>query len=413
MDARIELEQANLIPKSQHGILPCWIDKKVLYVVNELRQAGFQAYLVGGCVRDLLAGLCPKDFDVVTNAVPGQIKAIFKRCCRIIGRRFRIAHVFFDRKIIEVVTFRGADHNERCCSNALGMMVRDNAYGTIDEDAYRRDFTINSLYYDPVNESILDFTGGFGDLKQRKLRVIGQATERYREDPVRMLRALRFMAKLDLSPTSDTDTAVHVQKALLGNISAARLYDEVKKLFLYGHAENAFLQLEGYGVFELLFPQTAMQFDKEVLFRPFLMNLFRMTDERVNLSKPVIPSFLFAALLWLPFKVALRSSQTNKLFEKSVRKQQAKMVLNQQALRTTLPIRTKIDIWQIWSLQFSLETCKSGLVKRISKHPRFKAAYDFLLLRASIFDGLDPVVAWWEEQLFLASPVEKSKLRSR
>lgn len=386
-------KKLEIITKDRHNIIPHKIDENVLSVIHKLRESGFQAYLVGGCVRDLLRGLCPKDFDVATDAVPKQIKQVFGYpACRLIGRRFRIAHIYGgrNRKAIEVATFRAADDVGERKQNMFGMTIRDNVYGTINEDAYRRDFTINSLYYDPIEEKILDFTCGFEDLKSNTLRVIGSAAGRYREDPVRMLRAARFIGKLNLQPTQETSKEIARHKMLLRNISSARLYDEAMKAFLYGYAEKNFQSLRQYGLFRLLFPSVFDQLKKKKKNERFLYHVFQKSDERVHQHKKVIPSFMLAAILWPSFIDAFKKAKERNM--SSV----AEKIFAAQMRQTSMPIRVREDIKKIWSLQILLEKKIPRSVSRLKNHPRFRAAFDFLELRAEVFSHLDDVVKFWQ-----------------
>src|SRR5690606_2795605 len=289
----------------QHPLNRNEISRHAISVVERLQKAGYQAYLVGGCVRDLLLDIDPKDFDVATSATPEQVRAEFRNA-RVIGRRFKLAHVQFGREIIEVATFRanhpqGEDEEDsnQAARNESGRILRDNVYGSLEDDAQRRDFTINALYYDPTTERILDYAHGVHDIRNRLVRLIGIPEQRYQEDPVRMLRAARFAAKLDFEIEKHSAAPIRRLAPMLREIPAARLFDEVLKLFLAGKAERTFELLVDYDLFAPLFPASAAALERDPeytgrLIRQALIN----TDERIRQGKPVTPAFLFAALLW-------------------------------------------------------------------------------------------------------------------
>lgn len=386
------VNKPKIIPGKEHGLLPNQINDRALSIINGLHEAGFQAYIVGGCVRDLLIGRQPKDFDVVTNALPKEIKQLFSNC-RLIGRRFRLAHIYFGRRdIVEVATFRTIHHGD--CTKE-GMILCDNMYGTIDEDVYRRDFTVNALYYDPLANVILDFVDGFKDLRYHILRIIGEPEKRYREDPVRMLRATRFIGKLDLSPEKETVSTILKLNYLLENVSPSRLYDETIKLFQCGFAEKSFPAIEKCGIFKLLLPLTEKCFSKKGV-REFTMSLFQSTDKRLSEKKPVVPSFLFATLLWYPLMDVVEENKKQDLPSFHAFNMAVTQVLKEQSCYTMLPRWVKMSIRDIWSLQYRLE--KSGLkyTKKILEHKRFRAAYDLLVLRAQRDEQLKEIVNKWE-----------------
>ena len=362
-------------------------------VVETLREAGFEAYLVGGCVRDLVLGRTPKDFDVATDATPKEVKQAFPRV-RLVGRRFRIAHVQFRGEYIEVSTFRrgnpdedddeaAADANHR---SEDGVILRDNLYGTRDEDALRRDFTVNALYYDPIDDALLDYTDGLRDIEGRTLRTIGDPKTRFREDPVRILRALRFAAKLDFALHADTEQAIAPLAELLTAISPSRLFDEFNKLFMRGHAVAAWTLMHKFGLPEILLPLFE---NDDSLVREALQS----TDDRVQEDKPVTSGFLLAAMCWPEFqrRSALSATARNAADE---RLKAAHAVISEQSLTIAIPRRMTFFIRDVWRLQTRLERKSVG---DILDHPRFRAAYDFLAIRAQVGEADPELVQWWTE----------------
>lgn len=369
---------------------------KVLYT---LKKAGFQAYLVGGGVRDLLLGREPKDFDVVTNAHPDEVRKLFRNS-RLIGRRFRLAHVRFGREVIEVATFRGAaaaggdaDH-----LSVDGRIVRDNVYGdTLEEDAWRRDFTVNCLYYDIRDFSIVDITGGLGDLDQGVLRLIGDARVRYREDPVRMLRAVRFAAKLGFRLDQAAVDALAECAPLLEEISPARLYDEVIKLFLGGTAAQGFELLNHHDLLKYLFPATAEYIFEhgETTATRLLVKALENTDARIREDKPVTPAFLFAAMLWGPVLHAASLHRGAGMTEMQAIDAAASDMLARQVNHVSLPRRFSLAAREIWSFQPRLEQRRGKRTLQLLTRPRFRAAYDFLLLRAEGGEDVAELAKFW------------------
>ena len=372
---------------------PSVLSANAMTVVEALREAGYDAYLVGGCVRDLLLGATPKDFDVATDATPEEVKAIFPRA-RLVGRRFRIAHVQFRREFIEVSTFRrgnpddtdeepDVDANHR---SADGVILRDNIYGTRDEDALRRDFTVNALYYDPIDDVLLDHSEGLRDITDRSLRTIGDPMTRFREDPVRILRAIRFAAKLDFRLHADTERAIAPLAELLTAISPPRLFDEFNKLFMRGHAVAAWTLMGRFGLPEILFPLFE---DEDSIVRMALQS----TDDRIREEKPVTSGFLFAAMCWPEFqrRSAFSATARNAADE---RLKAAHAVIGEQALTVAIPRRLTFFIRDVWRLQTRLER-KS--VWGVLDHPRFRAAYDFLAIRAKAGEADPDLVQWWTD----------------
>lgn len=390
----------------EHHIAPRSIPTEALWVYRELREAGFEAYLVGGCVRDLLLGYEPKDFDVSTNATPEEIRDIFRRS-RIVGRRFQIVHVRSGREVIEVSTFRGhhspdfepegEDEQPPEGSAAYaesGMLLRDNVFGNVEEDALRRDFSVNGLYYDPDANCVLDFSTGVADLEARLLRVIGDPVKRFQEDPVRMLRAARFAAKLDFTIEETALAAIAKCRKLLGQIPAARMFDEVLKLLLGGQGEATFAVMDELGLFEPIFPQTAKALRESPEERSLIVHALRNSDERIAAGKPVTPAFLYAALLWPALERRLRVlAKAGQLSPLAAMHEAIPDVVAEQCRSTTIPRRFSTPMREIWELQQRLLTRRSP--QKLAEHPRFRAAYDFILLREQSGESLDGAGEWW------------------
>ncbi|QXN27000.1 polynucleotide adenylyltransferase PcnB [Shewanella sp. FJAT-51649] len=393
----------SLVPRDAHSISRKQISENALKVLYRLNKSGFQAYLVGGGVRDLLLGLEPKDFDVVTNATPEEIKKLFRNC-RVVGRRFRLAHIVFGRDVIEVATFRGhhGDSNEKISkANAEGRLLRDNVYGEIDEDAERRDFTVNALYYDISDYSIRSYGGGMEDLKAGTLRLIGDPETRYREDPVRMLRAVRFATKLSMAIEEVTAKPIKQLAPLLKDIPAARMYEEVLKLFFAGKAMANFEMMQEYKLFAPLFPQVDAQL-KDAPKGPamkMVQAIMKSTDARVNEDKPVTPSFFYAAILWYPLRqraedIAVESGLT--LYDAFF----AAMgdVIEQQCQTISIPRRFSTPAKDIWQLQLRFDRSQGTRAFKLLEHPKFRAAYDLLLLRGEVEGGnVAKSAAWWQQ----------------
>jgi len=388
-----------VIASRQHPLrADAHISAHALTVTRRLQQAGFQAYPVGGCVRDLLLDLAPKDFDVATNATPEQVRAEFRNA-RIIGRRFKLVHVLFGREMIEVATFRGHhtdSDSKQTAQHESGRILRDNQYGSLEEDAERRDFSINALYFDVKNNSILDYTGGFADIKKRQIRLIGDPEQRYREDPVRMLRAVRFAAKLAFSIEEKTAAPITQLAPLLAAIPSARLFEEVLKLFLSGHAAACYPLLRQYGLFEQLFPATTRLLDtpcNERLIRQALAN----TDQRIAEGKPVTPTFLFAALLW-----PVINQQALRLKDEGVPpipalQEAASIALAELTRRIALPKRFSLPLREMVEMQERLLRRSLPHADILLTEPRFRAAYDLLLLREQAGEETGGLGAWWTD----------------
>jgi poly(A) polymerase len=392
--------QARIIPRSEHVISRSNISPNALKVLYRLRGGGFDAYLVGGGVRDMLLGREPKDFDVATNARPEEVKKLFRNCL-LIGRRFRLAHVRFENEIIEVATFRtqGNGDQEDDARSETGRILRDNVYGTLEEDAWRRDFTVNALYYNIQDFSVVDYAGGMEDLRQGMLRLMGDPVQRYHEDPVRMLRAVRFAAKLGFRIHPGSEAPIFQLAHLLEDIPPARLFDEILKLFLGGCAVQSFELLRHYGLFAYLFPQTEACLAKELQGFPLtlLIRALQNTDSRIADGKPVTPAFLYAALLWEPLRKAMVELEAQGMGEIQALQEAAQAVESQQLARTSLPKRFGIPMREIWALQPRLRRITGMRPLKLVEHPRFRAAYDFMLLRAEAGEDLGELTRWWTE----------------
>ncbi|PPT74951.1 MULTISPECIES: polynucleotide adenylyltransferase PcnB [Xanthomonas] len=388
-----------VIPRDQHTISRKDISPNALRVLYRLRESGFGAYLVGGAVRDLLVGGHPKDFDVATSATPEEVKALFRNC-RLIGRRFRLAHVVFGREIIEVATFR-ANIDDGSGDRELdnGRLVRDNVYGTIEDDAIRRDFTCNALYYAIEDFSVRDYCGGFEDVQARLMKLIGNPELRYQEDPVRMLRAVRLAAKLNFDIEAGTADPIPRLAGLLSEAAPARLFEEILKLFLSGHGVASFEGLERYGLLGALFPESAaaLRSNRSGALRAMVLEGLRNTDARVANDEPVSPAFLFALLLWPAFCRTLMGLQAQGVQPEDAQRRAADRVTLHQLERVALPRRFSLPMQEIWLLQTRFSSRQRKRVFRTLSHPRFRAAFDFLVLRqfASADHAAD--VEFWRE----------------
>ena len=423
-----------VIPRSEHSISRAAISPNALKVLYRLKEAGYQGFLVGGAVRDLLLGIRPKDFDVATNALPEEVRRLFRNC-RLIGRRFRLAHVHFGSEIIEVATFRAAaaperedeedtdadgvadadadadggdapladfsppSDSEHRAFDPRGRILRDNIYGTIEEDVWRRDFSANGLYYNIEDFSIWDFVDGVSDVRARRLKLIGDPETRYREDPVRMLRAVRFAAKLDFSIEPRTERPIKQLAYLLDGVPPARLFDETLKLFLSGFGAKSHRLLREYGLFEHLFPLSAAAFAlPPYAYAQQMLELgLANTDERVAADKAVTPTFLFAVLLWGAVLRELNERRAGPAPDLALLMQACDTVLRAQQSRVAIPRRFAVPMRELLMLQPRFNR-RSG-VKSLSllQHPRFRAAYDFLLLRAQVGVADPELARWWTD----------------
>lgn len=386
------------LTRDQHGISRKAIDNSALDVLYDLKRSGYEAYLVGGGVRDLLLGLEPKDFDIVTNAKPDEVKAVFKHRCQLIGRRFRLAHVRFGRQIVEVATFRGEDDSKERQQDKTGRLIRDNVYGTLEEDVWRRDFTVNALYYDIRDFSLVDYVDGLADLKAGQLRLIGEPVTRYHEDPVRMIRAVRFAAKLGFNIEPATEKPLFELGHLLLDVSNARMFDEVLKLFHSGVGLAVFEKLRHYDLFKCLFPLTdrLLASEQEHFPRQLVIEALKSTDSRVQEDKPVNPAFLFAAFLWEPMMQRRQIHLGAGLSPQDAFFAACNDVLEQQVKRTAIPKRFSAQVRDIWNLQFRLPKRFGVKAAQLRGHPRFRAAYDFIGIRLAAGEtDLAELFDWW------------------
>jgi len=457
---------ARIIPRAEHSISRAAISPNALRVLYRLREAGYEAFLVGGCVRDLLIGITPKDFDIATSALPEEVKRTFRNC-RLIGRRFRLAHVFFGREIIEVATFRAmsapelgdevpepaaadldddvddelldddlddedeidesvvlaeagphqtgfhgskpgrerdrsrhagaGDDDEDRVTDEHGRILRDNAYGTIDDDVWRRDFTANSLYYNIADFSIWDYCGGVEDISARQLKLIGDPHTRYREDPVRMLRAARFEAKLGFSLDGETGTAIPELRELLGSVPPARLFDETLKLFLTGHGAMSLTVLRRHGLLGELLPSVGGYLDRHPngavarLLQQGLLN----TDQRVAAGKPVTPTFLFALLLYGPIAEIIEKQPQEKWHDIGTIVDAVDRAARGAQGRISIPKRFSLGVREMFAAQPRLEQPRGRRALRMLEQPRFRAGFDLLLLRADMGLASRELADWW------------------
>ena len=387
-----------VVSRDDHCISRTDINENALKVLYRLRKEGYEAYLVGGGVRDLLLRSAPKDFDVSTNAHPEQVHKLFRNS-RLIGRRFRLVHVLFGRDVIEVATFRASHSNENhkqdASKNDAGMLVRDNVYGNVNDDAMRRDLTINALYYNVDDFSVHSYAGGIQDLENRLIRMIGDPATRYREDPVRMLRVARFAAKLDFDVHPDTANAIPVNAPLLKDIPAARLFDESLKLFLSGQAVKTFHTLRQYNLFAQLFPMTDECLDDSKLNQQLVIKALENTDKRIRQGKPVTPAYLYAALLWPALIKQRNHFESQGMPPMPALHEAAHVVTKNQVAHTSLPKRFSIPMKEIWEMQLRLPRHQGKKADILVVHPRFRAAYDFVLLREQAGENLKGLGDWW------------------
>jgi len=402
--------QPVIIPRAEHTISRTMISHNALKVLYRLNSAGYSAYLVGGCVRDLLLNKQPKDFDIATNALPEEIRKLFRNC-RLIGKRFRLAHVVFGKEIIEVATFRThhQEGQEKHGHMHEGMIIRDNVYGAIEDDVWRRDFTVNALYYNIDDFSIIDYTGGMQDLKANMLRMIGDPVQRFHEDPVRLLRAVRFMGKLGLQISPETEKPLQDLSDLLANVSPARLYQEVLKFFQEGATLNTFKLFQQYRLFAQLFPQTAPVLASQPEAAKLVEAALYNTDQRLQAGKTVSPAFLFAAFLWHPILNYVKHAQEGGLPIHVAYEKALKAVLRNQTASLTIPRHLIVTIQEICFLQHRF-TCRYGSAPlRLLDHPRFRAGYDLLLLRTAAGEATGELSDWWT-QFYHGTPEQREAL---
>ncbi len=393
--------EPKIIPRPEHNVSRSEISTAALKVLYRLHKSGYQAFLVGGGVRDALLELHPKDFDIATDAHPDEVKALFSNC-RLIGRRFRLAHVRFGREVIEVATFRAsvdaeADHADSVHDDE-GRILRDNVYGTVHEDVWRRDFTCNALYYNIADFSIWDYVGGLDDVKQRRLVLIGDADTRLREDPVRMLRAVRFAGKLDFTIDQSVEKAMKGAVELLRNVPPARLFDEFLKMFQAGHALNTFRLLRKYDLFRQLFPETDEYLDNDKTFLKFVESALINTDRRVAAEQSVTPMFLIGVFLWAP--VRERAQQLRDDEGMSVAQSLTGAgwdITGLQQSRIAIPKRFTAPMREMLSLQPRFEVINGRRSLRLLEHRRFRAAYDFFVLRAEVGEVDEKLAKFWTD----------------
>ncbi len=385
-----------IIPVATHGITRERIGSCALRTCDALQEAGYAAFVVGGAVRDLILGRAPKDFDVATNATPEEVRGIFRRS-RIIGRRFRIVHVLCGRDLVEVTTFRGpadvADASHQV-EDEHGRLLRDNVWGDQSQDAARRDFTINALFYDPAKQEVWDYHGGVADLKSKRLRVIGDPEQRYREDPVRMLRAARFAASCGLEMDAATRKPVKSLAPLLANVPAARLFDEMLKLLLCGHAVECVKRLRKEGLHHGLLPMLDVILEQPMGER-FVMLALKNTDTRIRSGKSISPAFLFAALLWHEVLAAWKKNQARGMPPVPALHEAMDSVLDQQTEQLAIPRRYSSDMKELWIMQPRFEQRAGQRPFRLLEQARFRAAYDFLLLRCESGEVEKSLGDWW------------------
>lgn len=388
-----------IIPRPSHNVSRAEISKSALKVLYRLHNSGFQAFLVGGGVRDAILDLHPKDFDIATNALPEEVDALFANC-RLIGRRFRLAHVRFGKEVIEVATFRAAaNHDDKDADSSHdieGRILRDNVYGSVDEDVWRRDFTCNALYYNIADFSIWDYVDGVEDIKKRRLVLIGDPVKRLREDPVRMLRAVRFAAKLNFTIDDSVANAMSGIEDLMQNVPAARLFDEFLKMFQAGHAEATFALLWKYQLFGQLFPETDAELEASQKFGQFVRLALINTDRRVAADKSVTPMFLIGVFLWAPIrKYAEQLRAKEKMSEVQSLGVAAYEVTGWQQSRISIPKRFTAPMREMIALQPRFDTQKGKRAMNLLQNRRFRAAYDFMMLRAEVGDVDQETADFW------------------
>ena len=385
--------EARIYGPETHPVRRTQLSRGALEVTRKLQQAGFKAFVVGGAVRDLMLGIAPKDFDIVTDATPEQIRPLFRRAF-IIGRRFRLVHVLAGPETVEVSTFRARQTGEDA-ADEHGRLLSDNVFGTQAEDAVRRDFTINALYFDPATDSVWDYVGGVADVKARRLRLIGDPVTRFREDPVRMLRAARLAAKLGLAIEAKTAAPITRLAPLVQNVPPARVFDEMEKLLLSGHAVESLKSLRQHGLHHGMLPLLDVILEQP-LGQRFIDLALASTDERVGAGKPVSPGFLFATLLWHEVLASWNAAKASGQRPIPALYGAMDRVLEQQAARLAIPRRFEAAIKETWALQPRFEQRAGQRPFRLLEHPRFRAGYDFLRLRARSGEIADELGDWWE-----------------
>ncbi len=413
-----------ILGKGEHGIARDQISHAALRVCDGLQDEGYQAFVVGGAVRDLLLGRHPKDFDVATDATPEQVRAVFRRS-RIIGRRFRLVHVMFGQETIEVSTFRanhdepaadtgsvagsGQGSSERARADEHGRLLRDNVFGDQQQDAIRRDFTMNALFYDPSREEVWDYVEGVADVRKKKVVMIGDPTARYREDPVRMLRAARLAGKLGFTIESGTQQPITELAPLLANVPEARIFDEMLKMLLSGHALDCIRKLHALGLHTMVLPSLDVLLNDPAS-KPFVTLALTRTDERINADKGVSPAFLFAALFWFPMNATWRAREAAGARSALALHEAMDEVLEEQRKMLAIPRRLDANIKELWLSQPRFLQRSKAKAYRTLSHPRFRACYDFYELRSEVGDADPDVAHWWEEFQFADEAVRETML---
>lgn len=389
-------KKPQVIKLDQHGIDMSLLSNAVIQAIEVLTTAGFQAYVVGGGVRDLLLQQKPKDFDLATDATPNEIVKLIPRS-RIIGKRFHIVHAYFEREIVEIATFRGSDKTSKHHqSSNSGMILRDNVYsGSIEEDAIRRDFTVNALFYDVKKNVILDYVDGMQDIKNKMIRMIGEPMQRMQEDPVRMLRAVRIASKLGFDIEENTKTAIYALHELIVDIPAARLFEEIMKIYRSGDGKICFTALMDFGLFAKLFPENENLGEQQ---KNFLNLVWENTDQRVKQGIHISPAFLFASILWYPLNQKWREYALEKNTYVALYRAMGKVLAAQQKIMV-IPKRFVSMAKDIWLLQFLLEKRRGKRALRYLKHPKFRAGFDFLTLRAAAGETVSETLNWWREYI--------------
>ena len=392
VDTPRDTTQPVVLGPQQHGIDPQLVTSNAIRLTQTLQQAGFAAFIVGGAVRDLLLSVKPKDFDIATNATPEQVKRLFRRAF-IIGKRFQIVHVMFGQDLLEVTTFRGSS-SDGAPKDEHGRVLRDNTFGEQHEDAIRRDFTINAMYYDPASQTVLDYHGGIADIRNKTLRIIGVPEARFREDPVRMLRVVRFAAKLGFSIDPATAAPIAVMAPLINNVPAARVFDEMLKLLMSGQALACLQQLRKEGLHHGLLPLLDVVLEQP-LGEKFVRLALASTDLRIKEGKPVSPGFLFAALLWHQVVEKWNAYQAAGEFPIPALHLAADDVLNSQMEKLALQRKIASDMRDIWAMQPRFERRTGKSPYKLLEHLRLRAGYDFLLLRCESGEIDAELGEWW------------------
>ncbi len=403
-----------LIYKNEHSIDPSKISIAANKAIKGLREKGYLAFIVGGAVRDLLLGLTPKDFDIATNATPEETKKIFRRS-KIIGRRFRLVHVYFGREVLEISTFRATvstNLNSMFLRDTTGRIIRDNIFGTQEEDALRRDFTVNAMFYSPDDEVVIDYSNGYRDLVAKKLKIIGKPDTRFREDPIRILRAVRFSSQLGLSIDKSSLKSMRLQKHLLLNVPSSRLFEETLKVLLCGEAVKALSLPQSYEFLGLLLPEIKGAMSKTG-HKEFLFNALNKTDERVANNQPNSPAFVLAAIFW---HEVLSRWQKEELTGKKPFSAIVSAIdgfINKRSRRSSLevPKRLELDMRNIWLMQAKFQKIEGRQPYALLRTSRFRAGYDFMLLRADVGQLDNKIANWW--QIFLRNKSDEKKTMSR